>query len=526
VRERSAAGYIGWPPARLVARLRGQPPARKVLAGDPADAAQAQRSDIDNAVTVFAGEVGGSLPEPWTRTVLAVARSRADEAQAALGAAVAQGLPRRDKVTGWWRLIALAQWLLMTLMLAGLVWIVLILALGGSHSAHKPPSLINDVSLAPWLGVMVVALLLLGWLVSSWCRNMVVLAADRERQLAVHAILARVSLVASELVLGPVGREVVDYERFRTQLAAARGSASADLRPWRGSQVVGSVHAGAQVFAWGDARERPELTGEVRLVGVAVPGGRVRPVDVALPVQVPDEPLHPLHPREALRGEAHLRRESPPQGPRQHAEIVGYLPDRDAAGQRVSRGDHRPVERLGASQLLKQEILHHRKRTLGCARLDQPFPQACPRSPPEEVKRYQFVPGRRQRGPAEVASGTERECHRHVGVALLELDHRGAAGRAGQHGARNLADLASIIERPERVPVQVDPQAGFRAGQDLFDGRLRLLSGPVNDRSHQPAQRWSGLTDDDRHGLPVSLLAKTSAVVSWQDRSHPDKRWS
>jgi hypothetical protein len=226
VRERNAAGYIGWPPARLVARLRGQPPARKVLAGDPADVVQAQRSDIDNAVTVFASEVGGPLPEPWTRTVLAVARSRAEEAQAALGAAVAQGLPRRDKVTGWWRLIALAQWLLMTLMLAGLVWIVLILAFGGSHAVHKPPSLINDVSLAPWLGVMVVALLLLGWLISSWCQNMVVLAADRERQLATRAILARVSVVASDLVLVPVGRELADYERFRTQLAAARDSAT------------------------------------------------------------------------------------------------------------------------------------------------------------------------------------------------------------------------------------------------------------------------------------------------------------
>jgi GTP-binding protein EngB required for normal cell division len=382
VRERNAAGYIGWPPARLVARLvarlRGQPPARKVLAGEPADVVQAQRSDIDNAVTVFASEVGGSLPEPWPRTVLAAARSRADEAQAALGAAVTQGLPRRDKVTGWWRLIALAQWLLMTLVLVGLVWIVLILALGGSHSAHKPPSLINDVSLASWLGVMVVALLLLGWLISSWCQNMVVLAADRERQLAVHAILARVSVVASELVLVPVGRELADYEGFRAHLAAARDSAPVDLRRCRRPQVVGPVDAGPQVFARGDARERPELTGEVRLVGVAVPGGRVRPVDTALPVQVPNESLHPLHSREALGGKAHLRRESPPQGPRQHPEIVGYLPDRDAAGQCAGRGDHRPIERQSAGQLLEQDIFHHRERTLGCAGLDQPLPQACP----------------------------------------------------------------------------------------------------------------------------------------------------
>jgi hypothetical protein len=224
VRERRAADYIGWPPARLAARLRGEAPPRKLLASDPGQAGQAQQPDIDNAINVFAAEVGGPLPDPWSRTVRAAARSRADEAQSALGTAVAQGLPSRDKVIGWWRLIALAQWLLMALTLAGLIWIVLILAFGQSSAAHKSPSLVNDVSLAPWLGVMVVALLLLGWLISSWCQNMVVLAADREREQAVRDILARIAAVANDLVVIPVGRELNDYERFRTELAAARDS--------------------------------------------------------------------------------------------------------------------------------------------------------------------------------------------------------------------------------------------------------------------------------------------------------------
>ena len=221
VRERSAAGYIGWPPARLAARLRGQAPVQKLLSGDSAPGGQAQRSDIDNAINTFANEVGTSLPEPWSRTVRAAARSRADEAQSALGTAVAQGLPPRDKVTGWWRLVAVAQWLLMALTLAGVAWIVLILALGGSGHKSSP---FNDTSLAPWLGVMVVALLLLGWLISSWCQNMVVLAADREREQAVRDILARIGQVANDLVVVPVGRELRDYERFRTELAAARES--------------------------------------------------------------------------------------------------------------------------------------------------------------------------------------------------------------------------------------------------------------------------------------------------------------
>jgi len=220
VRERRAADFIGWPPARLAARLRGRGPGR-LPSGDAADAPQAQRSDIDNAINVFAVEVGGSLPVPWSRTVLAAARSRADDTQDALGAAVARGLPKRDTVTGWWRLIAVAQWLLIALMVAGLVWIALILSMGSGHKS----SLISDTSLTPWLGVMVVALLLLGWLIASWCRNLVVLAADREREQAVNDILGQVSAVATELVLVPVGRELADYEHFRTQLALARENA-------------------------------------------------------------------------------------------------------------------------------------------------------------------------------------------------------------------------------------------------------------------------------------------------------------
>jgi len=132
---------------------------------------------------------------------------------------VAQGLPPRDKVTGWWRLVALAQWLLIGLIAAGLIWIVVILASG---SGQKSSSLASDTSLVPWLVVMVVALLLLGWLISTWCQNMVVLAADREREQAVHDILGHVGTVASDLVLVPVGHELRDYERYRTELASAR----------------------------------------------------------------------------------------------------------------------------------------------------------------------------------------------------------------------------------------------------------------------------------------------------------------
>jgi len=234
-RERIALRYVGWPLGRLGARLRGHgaapggkkhPSRRPELAGPQ----QAQRSDIDNAITVFSdtlltGEGGGTpLPEPWSQTVRDAARSRAGEAQEALGAAVTRGLPARDRVTPWWRLVALAQWLLLLLVVAGIAWIGVILAYGEFHVAHKAPSsLVSDLSLIPWLAVMVVALLLLGWLTASWCQNMVVLAADRERDQAVRTIRTRIGDVTRELVLTPTGTELADYERFRTELAKAKG---------------------------------------------------------------------------------------------------------------------------------------------------------------------------------------------------------------------------------------------------------------------------------------------------------------
>ena len=196
VRERSAADYIGWPPpgwrracaARRQAQARGQRPrARRAGAAvrhRQRDQRLRQRGGRAARALVADGAGGGAL--------------RADEAQAALGTAVARGLPPRDKVTSWWRLIALAQWLLVALTLVGLIWIVLILAIGGGSSGPHKSSLISDVSLTPWLGVMVVALLLLGWLISSWCQNMVVLAADREREQAVRDILARIAAVTND----------------------------------------------------------------------------------------------------------------------------------------------------------------------------------------------------------------------------------------------------------------------------------------------------------------------------------------
>jgi energy-coupling factor transporter ATP-binding protein EcfA2 len=216
-RESRAREYVGWPVASLAGKLPGRDRLARTelgsitgglhsLASGPVDA---QPAEIDNALTVFGAEAGLRLPLPWSRTVYSAARSRADSIPGALGSAVAPALPGGD-VPAWWRLIRAWHWLLIVAAVAGLGWLVAIAAS-------------DQQSLLPWVAAAIVALLLLGWLTSSGCMNMVMMGAERERARAEQDMRSRVAAVARELVLAPVQQELSEYDRFRGALKTARG---------------------------------------------------------------------------------------------------------------------------------------------------------------------------------------------------------------------------------------------------------------------------------------------------------------
>jgi GTP-binding protein EngB required for normal cell division len=221
-REAQAARFVGWPLGGLLRRRRD--PVR-TLRGTSASqamvgAGQAQQPEVDNAVTAFAAAVGGQLPGPWSASVRDAARSNATAVPAALAAAVRRVVPERLQVPVWWRLIAAWQWLLTVLAVAGLLWAVVIAV---AHGGKQQSALLGDVSLIPWLVVMAVALLLLGALTAAGCQNMVLVAAEGEREHAERAMREQVTAVAAELVLTPTGYEIAEYERFRRELAVAWG---------------------------------------------------------------------------------------------------------------------------------------------------------------------------------------------------------------------------------------------------------------------------------------------------------------
>jgi GTP-binding protein EngB required for normal cell division len=220
-REAQATRFTGWPVARLGARrdpVRGLRGRARTRPGATAASGTAQQSEVDNAVTRFADDIGGQLPSPWTRSLREAARAAASRVPGALAAAVSEGAPPSARVPAWWRLIGAWQWLLALLAVAGVAWSVVI-AVG--HGAKGSSALVSDVSLIPWLLIMSVAVLILGWLTASGCHNMALAAAEREQVRAAEGMREQVESVAHDLVLQPAGREIAEYERFRKALGEA-----------------------------------------------------------------------------------------------------------------------------------------------------------------------------------------------------------------------------------------------------------------------------------------------------------------
>ncbi|HEY0718582.1 MAG TPA: GTPase [Streptosporangiaceae bacterium] len=230
VREIHAAKYLSWPFAHVPGWFPGRDPVRSVrLSRASADAriavaagADAQQSEIDSAITVFAGTISEALPDPWPRTVRTAARSRTASISGALSNAISESVPAAARIPGWWRLVCAWQWLLVALVIAGIGWMGVILAVGVFHAmGQRPPELLGSVSLIPWVAAMVVAFLLLGWLTATGSRNAVTLASDREREQIAAIMRSRIDAVARDLVVIPAGTELAEYARFCTELTAA-----------------------------------------------------------------------------------------------------------------------------------------------------------------------------------------------------------------------------------------------------------------------------------------------------------------
>ncbi len=228
-RELRAVDYVGWPVAWLADRVIGRDPLRKLRLGYiwdelrevSAGPAGAQQAEIDNALTALGDQVGTALPQPWSHTVRAAARSNAQQIPAALGAAIGESLPAENTVAPWWRLAAAWQGLLLGCVAIGLAWMVAILVLGVFRVAPHAPAIFRDPVLLPWIAVMIAAILGLGWLTASGFMTAVTTAAVQERDEVDGEMRSRMTIVAEQMVMQPIRQELSECSRFSAALRAA-----------------------------------------------------------------------------------------------------------------------------------------------------------------------------------------------------------------------------------------------------------------------------------------------------------------
>lgn len=229
--ELRAADFVGWPVAALVARLRSDPlrrmrltELREELRGAFTGPIGAQQGDVDTALQGVTEGLAPELPPHWGRSVRAAARSHATEIPEALGASLKDALPTFNQVPRWWWLVKTWQYFLILVAVLSVVWIGVLVAYGVLDAGGEDPGgLVGEAGLIPYVAVLVVCTLGMGWLTSSACRNLVALSSAKHGDKMEHHMRVGIERVAHEKVIVPVEEDLRAYARFRRDVDVALG---------------------------------------------------------------------------------------------------------------------------------------------------------------------------------------------------------------------------------------------------------------------------------------------------------------
>ncbi|MQY06374.1 GTPase family protein [Actinomadura macrotermitis] len=228
--ELRAADFVGWPVHAMIARLRSDPlrrmrltELREELRNAFTGPVGAQQGDVDNALVRVTEGITGDLPAAWARSVRAAARAHAAGLPEALGASLKDALPTFNQVPRWWWLVKTWQYFLVLATVLGVAWIGLLVAYGVFKvGGENPNALLGEPGLIPYVAVLVVSTLGMGWLTSSACRNMVALSSAKHGERMEQHMLDSIERVADSMIIEPIADELDVYARFRAAVDAAR----------------------------------------------------------------------------------------------------------------------------------------------------------------------------------------------------------------------------------------------------------------------------------------------------------------
>ena len=228
--ELRAADFVGWPVASIAARLRSDPlrrmrltELREELRNAFTGPIGAQQGDVDNALQSVTESLSQELPTHWGRSVRTAARSHATEIPEELGESLKAALPSFNVVPRWWWLVKTWQYFLVLVAVLSVVWIGFLVAYGLFDLGGDDPGLVGEAGLIPYVAVLVVCTLGMGWLTASACRNLVALSSAKHGDKMEHHMRVGIERVAYEKVIEPVQDDLQVYARFREDVDVALG---------------------------------------------------------------------------------------------------------------------------------------------------------------------------------------------------------------------------------------------------------------------------------------------------------------
>ncbi|HYT09434.1 MAG TPA: GTPase [Mycobacteriales bacterium] len=214
-----AATATGWPFSRWVRKLRPDPVRRLRLPPAPSELVRTslpgpsavQRARVDTALRTLTDHATDGLPDPWP----AVVRRAATAATADLpdqldrtAAGTDLGLGRQPR---WWMLAGFLQAVLAVAAVAGLVWLLGLLALDWLRLPEPP---LPHLGRVPLPTLLLAGGALAGLLLALLARRLAAAGARRRARTARRRVRDRVEQLADERVLAPVQAELSVHKRL------------------------------------------------------------------------------------------------------------------------------------------------------------------------------------------------------------------------------------------------------------------------------------------------------------------------
>ena len=235
--RRETWARTGWPFTRWARALRPAPLKRLGLSKDPPGpsgvitqsdvrsvlgrsslppATPAARSAVELATRELGDQAGRDLPQAWTDAVSDAAMPPGEDLADALDQAVV-GTSLRTRNPLWWVVFGFLQGILAVTAIVGLVWLMVLMALGWLQFAFDPPRL----GPFPYPFLLLAGGLLIGLLLSNLTRAAGRVGARRRRRVVAARLREKVSQVSRDGLVAPV-QKVLDQHRItREHLAAA-----------------------------------------------------------------------------------------------------------------------------------------------------------------------------------------------------------------------------------------------------------------------------------------------------------------